>query len=99
MDEKIMKLLKQKIDEATPKEIDEALNFFNMVDNIRKQAKKKVFDTLWKKAYFYDKLSKKMIKRKVALDRLECGLKHTFHIVIQSEDWSKENQKNKRRRR
>jgi len=46
MNKRIIKLLKQKIDEATPKEIDEALMFFNMVDSIREQAKKEVFDDI-----------------------------------------------------
>jgi len=41
---KIMKLLKQKVEEATPQELEKSLEFFDMVNIIRYQAKKEVFD-------------------------------------------------------
>jgi len=55
MEEKrIIELLKQKVEEATPQELKEALEFFDMVDVIRYQAKKEQtqeildeFNKLW----------------------------------------------------
>ncbi len=43
-EEDIIKLLKDKIEKSTPKELKEALEFFDMVEVIRQQAKKEVFD-------------------------------------------------------
>lgn len=65
--------------------------------NIERMILKAIFqarEDLWKMANYYDKISKQEISKEVAKRRIEIGLKNTFHIVIQSEDWNRLTQQN-----
>jgi len=43
---KITELLRQKVEKATPQELEEALKFFDMVDIIREQAKQEILEEI-----------------------------------------------------
>ena len=63
MNKAIMDVLKKKIDEASSKELEEAMKYLDMVDIIREQAKKEVFDDIDELLIYYNiRDSKRMNK-------------------------------------
>lgn len=41
---------------------------------------------IWKKAKYYDKISKKEISLRVSKGRIKVGLINTFYVIFHSED-------------
>ena len=76
----IMKLLIDKIEKSTPKELKEGLDFLNMVEIIRQQAKKEVFDDI-------EKISHRAINQKPAYNPIYK--KEHYQIRMAENKWNK----------